>query len=180
MGTWLGIVDTIKNDESIGTAGIIGEVIGGGESIVDIWSDVKKMKNIGSTTSNGGLYSPTLFYSTIAKGYISASSQGFKSYEKYIEDGAWDLNDSGRSAVEIGMSGLYSRADVLTFGLISDKTTGVTADDISNGLETWASNVRKGVGDYILNDPEFLRSYNESGIIGQVAITFYAAFKCWL
>ncbi len=176
--------DKINNTEGIGTAGIIGEVLNGGNNIVDIWSDIEVLKHMGDTTTNitttDGLYSPLTFYSTIAKSYLSAFSQGFTSYEKYSADGVWDLGDTGKTGIEFGVTGLYSMLNSLSFGLISEKTTGVSAEEISTGIENWATDVGTGAGNYIVNDPELFKKYNDSNLIGQVAITFYAAFKsCW-
>ncbi len=156
----------------------------GGNNIVDIWSDIEVLKHMGDTTTNitttDGLYSPLTFYSTIAKSYLSAFSQGFTSYEKYSADGVWDLGDTGKTGIEFGVTGLYSMLNSLSFGLISEKTTGVSAEEISTGIENWATDVGTGAGNYIVNDPELFKKYNDSNLIGQVAITFYAAFKsCW-
>lgn len=175
-----GTADTINSD-NIGTAGVIGEILGGGKNVVDIWGGVEKLKHIGDTATNittkEGLYSPLSFYSTIAKGYISAFSQGFTSYEKYAADGVWDVDDTAKTGVEFAVSGLYSMINSLSFGLISEKTTGITADNVSESLESWAGDVGTKAGNYILNDAALHDAYSNSGTIGQVAITFYAAFK---
>lgn len=180
-----GIADTISNTENIGPARIIGEVLGGGDSVVDIWSGVEKLKHVGDASTSGGIYSPLSFYSTIAKSYIAAFSQGFKSYDKYAADGVWDLDDTGKTGVEFAVAGLYSMINSLSFGLsdqIAD-ASGVSADSISESIENWASDVGKRAGNYILNDPALYDAYNNSvmmGPMGRVAITFYAAFRaCW-
>lgn len=184
-----GIADTISNTENIGPARIIGEVLGGGDSVVDIWSGVEKLKHVGDTATNittrDGLYSPLSFYSTIAKSYIDAFSQGFKSYEKYAADGIWDLGDTGNTGVEFSVTGLYSMVNSLSFGLTDQiaGSFGVSPDSISESIENWADTVGKRAGNYILNDPALYDAYNNSvmmGPMGRVAITFYAAFRsCW-
>lgn len=176
-----GMADYISNTEDIGPAGIMGEILGGGDDVVDIWSGAEKLKHMGDTATNittkNGLYSPLSFYSAIAKGYLSAASQGFKSYEKYATDGSWDSNDAAKTGVEFGVSGLYSMVDALTFGLLSDKTTGITSDDISGFLENWAADIGKQAGNYLRNNPTLRNVYDHSGFLGKVAIAFYSAAR---
>jgi len=150
------IADQVRNNENIGTAGMIGEIIGGGDSAVDIWSGIEKLIHVGDkttniTTSGASGYSPLTIYSSIAKGYISAFSQGFKSYEQYAADGAWDAGDTGRTGIEFSVTGIYSMISALSFGLISEETTGVSAESISKGIEDWASNLGKSIGNWINN-----------------------------
>lgn len=175
-----GAADIIGNTENIGTAGITSEILEGGSNVVDIWGGIEKLKHVGDTATNittrDGVYSPLSFYTTIAKGYISSIAQGFSSYEKYSADGKWDLGDTGATGIESAVSGLYSMIQSLTFGLVSDKTTGVSSEEISAGLENWASDIGDRAGNYIVHNSDLNNVYQNSNAIGKAVITFYAAF----
>ena len=177
-----GIANKI-NSGDIGTAGVIGEVIGLGENGVDIWGSVEKLKHMGDNATNittqTGVYSPLTFYSATIKGGVSTISQGFKSVEKYSADGKWDLGDTGRTGIEAGMAGLWAIGDTLSFGGLSaiGKATGISAESIGENIGNWANDVGKRAGNYILNDPGLHQVYNNVGPIGKTAITFHAAFQ---
>lgn len=174
-----GTVDTISNTDDLGTAGLIGEIIGTGDGIVDIWSNAEKLIHVGDTSTNvttsNGVYSPLAKYSAIAKGYISALSQGFSSYEKYSADGVWDVGDTGATAIELSTAGLYSMIKSLSFGLFSEETTGISASDISSFLENTVGNIGTKAGQYIAADPTLYQKYQNSSVLGRTALTFYAA-----
>lgn len=74
-GDIFGAVDTIKNTENMGIAGKMGKIIGTGDNAVNIWEGIENLRHVGDKTSSG-IYSPLSLYATIAKGYISAFSQG--------------------------------------------------------------------------------------------------------
>ena len=174
-----GAADTISNTEDLGVAGILGEIIGTGDNVVDIWSSVEKLLHISDTSTNitttSGVYSPLTFYATIAKSYLSAISQGFSSFEKYSADGAWDLGDTAATGIEASVEGLYSMVSALTFGLVSDGTTGVSASDISNALENWSEDIGTQAGNYIASDPTLYQMYQDSNAVGKALLTFYTA-----
>lgn len=171
-----GAADNISNPERIGSAGIIGELFGISDNAIDIWHGAEKVKNIGDTAKNG-IYSPLMLYTTIAKGYLSAIGQGFTSYEKYSADGSWDLGDTAATAIESSVSGLYKMVSTLTFGLISEDVTGVSAEEVSSYLEESCGNIGINAADYIKNDSVLNQKYQESGTFGRACLIFYAAFK---
>lgn len=181
ISSLFGAIDTIKNTEDIGVAGKFGQSLGVVDDVVDIWSDIIELKHIGDTATNittkKGVYSPLMIYSTIIKGYLSTFSQGFTSYEKYSADGIWDLNDTSAVGIESSVSGLYSMISALTFGLVSEGTTGVSVNDVSNVLESGCCNIGSQAGEYILANPTLYQMYENSNAVGKVFITFYAAIK---
>lgn len=174
-----GTIDKIKS-EKLGTASAIGEIIKTGSSGVDLWGSIERLIHLGdkaqNITTTTGVYSPLTFYTAMGKGYINAVSQGFKSVDKYAADGVWDLSDTGRTGIEVGVSGLYSMADTLTFGISSGflSSFGITADSISADIETWADNRGKMAGDFILNNDWLRNAYQNSGPIGKTAITLHS------
>lgn len=176
IGSIFGAVDTIYNTKDIGTAGIIGQLFETSGSVVDIWESLEKLSDTNGV-SEGGIYSPLKFYTTIAKSYLSALGQGFISYEKYSADGVWDLKDTGATGLEMSVKGLYSMVSSLTFGLLSEGTTGVSADSISSALESGCDDIGTQAGHYILNNPDLHQRYQNSNTVGKAAISFYAAFK---
>lgn len=181
IGSLCGDVDYAMHTENARMSGIIGETVGSGTEAMDIWNAVERLEHIGDKTENittrKGIYSPLTFYTAIAKGTISSTAQAFKSYEKYSADGSWDLNDTASTGVEFAVSGLYSMANTLTFGLFSEKTTGVTAADVSESLENWAGNIGTQAGEYIRDNSGLRDAYEKSHTPGKAIITFYAAFK---
>lgn len=174
-----GAVDTISNTEGIGAAGITGEIINLFKNGADIWEGAEELLHIGdesiNITTKSGIYSPLSFYSAIIKGYVSTLSQGFSSIEKYAADGSWSLDDTGATGIEASVAGLYSMVNTLTFGIISEGTTGISAEDISNYVENSGRNIGTRAGNYIVSNPELNQKYQEANGAGKVAITFYAA-----
>lgn len=174
IGGLCGAVDTINNTDNIGTAGVIGKILGVGDNVVDIGVDIEKMKNIGKSVDTR-VYSPTMCYTTIAKSYLSAISQGFTSYDKYSADGVWDLKDTAATGLEASVSGLGTMIDTLTFGLVSERTTGISSEEVSECFSKLANNAGTRAGNYILNNSELHQKYENANGIGKVLITFYAA-----
>ena len=173
-----GSINTINTAENMGTAGIIGNLLGNGVELTDVGKSFYDLIHVGEDIESG-IYTPQSIYAATAKAYISSLSQGFKSYEKYSADGAWDLRDTGATGIEASVAGLGAIVSALTFGLVSDKTTGVSAEQFSESLEKAADDIGTQSGKYIVNDPELKRKYQESNVIGRIAITAYAVFKSW-
>ena len=171
-----GAVDTIKNTEDMGAAGKIGEIIGTGDNAINIWEGIENLRHVGEKTSSG-IYSPLSLYTTIAKGYLSAASQGFSSFEEHSSDGKWDMGDTAATGVESSVAGLYSMISSLTFGLVSEGTTGISAGDVSHTLENAAGDIGTRAGEYIMSDPDLHQRYKEANTAGKVLLTFYAAIR---
>lgn len=180
VSSTLKVVDKI-NSGNLGPAGVAGEVIGLGDSALDIWESIEKLKHVGDATPNfidsGGLYSPLTLWSAFGKTVVATGSQTFKSVEKYSADGKWDLSDTGRTGIESGVAGLYSMFNALSLGGLSElgKVTGFTPENISTDIENWSHNLGKSAGNYIVNNPSLYEAYNNSGSIGKTIITFHAA-----
>ena len=173
-GAAAGVADTIQNTDNMGTAGKIGHILGLGDEVTDVAGSAAKLGGLGK---GKGLYTPLSKYLTIAKGYTAFASQGFLSYEKYMADGVWDMEDTAATGVDSSVAGLYAMVDSLTFGLISEDTTGVSAEEISESLKDFGKETGSRAGNYIKNDPGLYQAYQTSGTVGKVAITFYAAAK---
>ena len=56
-------------------------------------------------------------YTAIAKAGIQTVSQGFESAGNYFADGQWDSADTGATAIDVAMAGLYAIPHALTGGL---------------------------------------------------------------
>ena len=192
VGSGFGLVSSLFeaahkiNSDKLGTAGSIGEILGAGSDAVDFLGSIEEFKHIADQTTNittkageTGIYSPLSFYTAIGKGYCDAASQGFKSFEKYFADGEWDMADTGRTGIEVGISGLYGMANSLTFGGLETfgNITGFTPENISRDIENWAQGVGQRAGNYILNNSGLYKVYNNAGPIGKAAITFHAAVQ---
>jgi hypothetical protein len=96
------------------------------------------------------VYSPVTKWMTLVDTVAATGGQTIKSIGKYSADGKWDLDDTCLTAVESSVSGLYAMVKGLSFGLISEDTTGVSAEDISNGLENWARDAGKALGNWCI------------------------------
>lgn len=169
-------VDTINKTENIGTAGVIGTMFESGEELVDVGKSTYDLFHVGEKVSDG-IYTPQSLYATTAKTYISAISQGFKSYQKYSADGVWDMDDTAATGIELSVAGLGTMVSSLSFGLISEDTFGVTAEEFSEGLENSAKDMGTKAGNYIVDHPELKERYQNSGTIGRTIITFEATVK---
>lgn len=188
-----GVADKISSG-GLGPAGITGEVLGAGENAINIWESVEKFIHTGESGSSfvkgEGLYSPLSLWSAFGKTVLASGSQMFKSIEKYSADGNWDLGDTGRTGIELGVSGLYAMANSLSFGGLSalGKATGFTPENISNDIENWADNLGKDIGNwfvdrgrsaanYITSDSGLYEAYNNAGSLGKTAIAVHAVVQ---
>lgn len=149
LGAVFGATESISNGDK-GIAGQIGEGIGVTNEVTDLVEKILEAKEIG-TAADGEIYSPLKFYTTIVKGYISAIEQGFESFEEYIADGSWDLGDTAATGVDSSVTGLYAMVSALTFGIISEGTTGVSAEEISNKLKKMTEDIGRSIGNCIKN-----------------------------
>ena len=184
-GAIFGAADTIQNTEGIGPAGITGEVLGVGGSVVDLASSIYQMANPGAALS-GGLFSPVSIYSSIAEAFLDTAGQGFKSYEQYSADGVWDTNDTAYTLIDSSSAGIYSLGNFFSFGTIA--AHGITAEDVSNGMKTFATDLGHEIGDffndmgsrganYILEHPDLLQQYQDASELERNFIAFFAAAK---
>jgi hypothetical protein len=121
----------------------------GGETTKDIY-ETYRLAKYGKEASTGP-YSPAGLWLTFAETVTSAGGQAFKSIGKYSADGNWDMKDTGRTGIEIGVSGLWAMINGLSFGIV-ENVTGATADSISQGLEDWATGVGKNLGNWCVEN----------------------------
>lgn len=164
---------------------MIGEFVDTLSNGVDIWSGIETLIHAGDKAENittvgaNGVVSPLKIYTTIAKGYIAAFAQGFKSIDEYSADGVWDAGDTGALGIDFASKGLYTMVNsfhkMFTFGLSLEDTTGVSAEDVSSGLKDMAGGIGTDAGEYILNNKSLHEAYENAGGIGQTAIIFYSA-----
>lgn len=93
---------------------------------------------------------------------LSTASTGFKSYDKYNEDGKIDLGEAAKIGIESSVSGLSKVVSGLTLGLVSFDDDACAT--VANGIETWAENLGEKVGRNVLNNPYLLNMYKKGGI----------------
>lgn len=190
IGSGLGYVNGLlelletKGESGYQTAAAFIDLIGDGADVV---KSVHDFQTVGELAS-GNLYTPAGLYAILAKTVSDTTSQFIKSYEKYSADGDFDMNDLSEVMIDGSVKGLYTMFSKLTFGIISEDTTGVSAEDISNGLKSFAKDLGTNIGNYgketgtragqyIVDHPELCEAYNKGGFFTKAAITFYSVFK---
>ena len=143
-------IEAFKKDYN-GAEGIIANFLDTGNDGVDAVVSAKNYSDLlQGAASASGPYTAAGLYGVLAKTGISTVSQVFRSIDDYKADGEWTVEDTAATMVDSSVSGLYAMLSGLTFGFVSEKTTGVSAKDISNSLIEGAKNIGKGIGNFIL------------------------------
>ena len=126
------------------------------------------MKHIGDIKSladiKAGPWSAMNVYTAIGNAALQSVSQGIRSHEKYYADGTWDLGDTGVTAIDVSMAGIYGLSHSLTlglddliFGAIDGATGGNGNTDMTyyekaaEGYKILASKCGEAIGDWWVN-----------------------------
>jgi hypothetical protein len=100
---------------------IVADYVESGKDLFSIISSGYSLKHIGNVNSltkiKAGPWSAMDVYTAIAKAGIQTVSQGFESAGNYFADGQWDSADTGATAIDVAMAGLYAIPHALTGGL---------------------------------------------------------------
>lgn len=100
---------------------IVADYVESGKDLFSIISSGYSLKHIGDVNSltkiKAGPWSAMDVYTAIAKAGIQTVSQGFESAGNYFADGQWDSADTGATAIDVAMAGLYAIPHALTGGL---------------------------------------------------------------
>jgi hypothetical protein len=99
---------------------------------------------------------------SLADVVLSTVSTGFKSYDKYNEDGTIDLGEAGKIGIESGVVGLSRVVSGLTFGIVNIDEE--TCANVSSSIETWAEDLGEESRQYGANNPYLLDLYKKGGI----------------
>ncbi len=126
--------------------GIGGNLFKTGQSGKDLWNLFHGVK----PEISKGLYSPAALWGIFADTCFSTFSQVFTSIGEYSADGKWTTDDTAATLVDTSVSGLYAIIKGLSFGTVSEKTTGISAQDISDYLQNWAKEKGRDIGEFIL------------------------------
>lgn len=106
---------------------IVADYVDCGKDIISVINSGYALKHIGDIKSladlKSGPWNALSLYSAIGEAGVQSIAQGFRSHEKYYADGKWDLGDTGATAIDISMAGIYGISHSLTFGL-DDKIFG--------------------------------------------------------
>lgn len=116
-----------------------------------------------------------------AETLIGSAAQGSKSIGKYLEDGNWDLMDTAQTGVDVAVVGLskivFGVTALFTYGVVSEETLGIDAQNMSDGLKELAKNVGKNAGQYIVDHPEMNEKYQNGNCFDRIGLTIEATFK---
>lgn len=154
------------------------------QTIADIVDCIGQGSEVVSSICNKseGLITPAGIYSTVVKSTTSFLAELIRSTEEYTADGVYDIGEIGATGVKSAIHGLYSMTSDLvsmaTGGTVDlEGVSGVSADDISDGMINFGENLGKSVGNHIRNDPELMEQYRNSGQIRRAAIIWGEIFR---
>ena len=82
--------------------------------------------------------------------------------------------DTASTGIEASVAGLYAMLSSLTFGIISENFTGVSAKDVSDFLKNRAGNIGVEAGEYIKANPALYQAYQDGNVVVRIFLTFYA------
>lgn len=129
-----GTAGEIGTRDDIGTIGIIGLLLGEIEGVVDVAEHfLEKIHK---------------FYLVIVKSYAEAIGQGLESSDKYSKDGHLSGTDIGLIGIETAVAGLYTMISELMEGFVSEKTTGISDDEISAFIEDACEEAAERIANY--------------------------------
>lgn len=147
---------------------MVADYIDCGKDILLIMESGYELKHIGDIKSladiKAGPWSAMNVYTAIGNAALQSVSQGIRSHEKYYADGTWDLGDTGVTAIDVSMAGIYGLSHSLTlglddliFGAIDGATGGNGNTDMTyyekaaEGYKILASKCGEAIGDWWVN-----------------------------
>ena len=179
-----------------GCVSIAGSLAGWGGDIADIFDDTKNPTGVDknaafiSSTSHGvdiattiydlksktdasGLYTPAMLYGTVAESGIETCSVAYKDIRNLYADGSWSVDDTAQTMLDSSTAGLYKIVNKMTFGLVSEDTTGLSAQEISDTLKGGAQTWGKEAGNRVVENPTLHRIYqNGNGFTKGCVLTY--------
>lgn len=161
------ILETAGKDyNSVGEQ--IGEAIKKiGGSIVDLGAVIYKLLEKGTTAA-------VSIYAGIGKAILDSYGQFIESLEEYAKDGSFDLGDVADTGVDVAIEGLAALISTATLGIISENTTGMTAEEVREKLKDSADQLGKDAAEYIMNNPKLREMYNNGNGAERAMLIAYA------
>lgn len=155
-----------KDYDSVGEQ--IGEAIKKiGGSITDLGAVIYKLLEKGATAA-------VSIYAGIAKAILASYGQFIESLEEYAKDGSFDLGDVADTGVDVAIEGLAALISTATLGIISENTTGMTAEEVRDKLKESADQLGKDAAEYIMNNPKLREMYNNGNGAERAMLIAYA------
>lgn len=155
-----------KDYDSVGEQ--IGEAIKKiGGSITDLGAVIYKLLEKGATAA-------VSIYAGIAKAILASYGQFIESLEEYAKDGEFDLGDVADTGVDVAIEGLAALISTATLGIISENTTGMTAEEVREKLKESADQLGKDAAEYIMNNPKLREMYNNGNGAERAMLIAYA------
>lgn len=155
-----------KDYDSVGEQ--IGEAIKKiGGSITDLGAVIYKLLEKGATAA-------VSIYAGIAKAILASYGQFIESLEEYAKDGSFDLGDVADTGVDVAIEGLAALISTATLGIISENTTGMTAEEVREKLKESADQLGKDAAEYIMNNPKLREMYNNGNGAERAMLIAYA------
>ena len=132
VGLWSSAYDYLKDfyheagnffgksgQKVVGYLGLTGASIGAIASYIQVLDNKGKnhlMDVTNLATIKSGLFSPADIYTSIVQSGLSFGGQAAESIAEYMQDGDWDVGDTGAMLVDSACEGLYSLGNSMTFG----------------------------------------------------------------
>ena len=139
--------------------------------VVDMGTDIYDWVSKADTK---GMYTPAGIYGTIASSYIESGSVAYRDVMKLKADGQWTIDDTAQTMLDSSTAGLYKMIDKMSFGLISEKTTNVSAQQISDTLKNGAVKWGTDAGMRVVNDPTLKHIYDNGNEFVKSCVTVYS------
>lgn len=137
---------------------------------VDIATTIYDIK---SKTDAAGIYTPAMLYGTLADTGIETVSVAYKDIRNLQADG-WSVDDTAQTMLDSSTSGLYKMVEKLTLGLISEDTTGVSAQQISDTMRDGAKKWGEESGRRVVNNPWLRDTYNNGNGFTKACVLTYS------
>ncbi len=173
FGKWAGGVGL--TGDALGFIGsLIDTLTVDGKTVDEMWNSFQEMgRDLLDTIGDGyelffdpdksGIYGKVGSTVILAQTAFSFIGESISSWQEYYADGEWDMGDTGALMIDSSISGLAALIEGVTFGLVSEDTTGISADDISNGIKDACDGWVDRVVDYFEDNPDYNKEYQEAG-----------------
>ena len=167
-----GLLELLETKRKSGyqTIASIIDLVGDGADVVE---SVDGLTTAGETSVGS--------YVLLVKMISNTISQGFRSFDKYAADGDFSWSDLSETAIDSSVSGLFAPIDFILSkipsGVLPENIRDVDAEDISEGIKSFARGLSDKAAQYIINHPDMLDEFNKSDPIKRIGMIFSSIFK---
>ena len=118
------------------------------------------------------------FWVTVIKTGLSTGSAAAENLQKYLSDGKLTLGEVASIGVNSSVHGLDTLFSSLTYKVLStENLLNMSANQLSEQMESWASEWGTRAGNYILDRSELKREYDNANNLNRTRLLLYAIIK---